>query len=174
MMVPLYNQVYHPIRCHDTDSPCSTFTRRSHLLNSTVRSPFPSGDPQLLTRSSPNSALENSAAKVAAHKDAFRFGDDSAAISNVPLVVDTEDGNDTADTSATSLSRNPTSSTYRNTSATRGGPPPGSAAAEGLEAAHGQGMTTSLGAVRGDGKWNEGQVPVEEGEAVGPSSSGEG
>ncbi|KAJ9099700.1 hypothetical protein QFC20_005633 [Naganishia adeliensis] len=124
--------------------------------------------------SSTQRAFENSAAKVAAHKDAFRFGDDSAAISNVPLVLDAEDGTDTPDASAASLSRNPTASTYRNTAASRGVPPPGSAAAEGLKAAHGQGMTTSFGAVRGDGTWNEGQVPVGEGEAVGPSSGGDG
>lgn len=110
---------------------------------------------------------------MAAHKDAFRFGDDSAAVSNVPLVV-VDDGNDTPNSDGADLSRNPTASTYRNTATTSGKPPPGSAAAEGLEAAHGQGMTTSFGAVRGSGTANEGQVPVEEGEAVGASSSGEG
>ncbi|KAI5449056.1 hypothetical protein NCC49_005360 [Naganishia albida] len=123
--------------------------------------------------SSTQRAFEKSAAKVAAHKDAFRFGDDSAAISNVPLVV-VDDGTDTPESNGAALSRNPTASTYRDSATTSGKPPPGSAAAEGLKAAHGQGMTTSFGAVRGGGTANDGQVPVEEGEAVGASSSGEG
>jgi hypothetical protein len=34
-------------------------------------------------------------------------------------------------------------------------------------------MTTSFGAVRGEGTWNEGQVPVSAGEAVDSAVSGE-
>ncbi|GHJ89086.1 hypothetical protein NliqN6_5488 [Naganishia liquefaciens] len=98
-------------------------------------------------------AIETSAAKVSAHRDAFRFGDNSATIANVPLATIDDNSISAADQS--------------------GVPPPGSAAAEGLAAAKGQGMTTSFGAVRGGGTVNEGQVPVGAGEAVDSAASGD-
>lgn len=98
-----------------------------------------------------HSAFENSAAKVSAHRDAFIFGDNSTTIANVPLAA----VDDTSTSTATQ----------------QGMPPPGSAAAEGLAAAKGQGMTTSFGAVRGGGTLNEGQVPVGAGEAVDSAAS---
>jgi hypothetical protein len=107
-----------------------------------------------LTILHPHSALETSAAKVAAHRDAFVFGGNSTTIANLPLVV-AADGASTDNISTPGL------------------PPAGSAAADGLEAAKGQGMTTSFGAVRGEGTWNEGQVPVGAGEVVDSAVSGE-
>lgn len=101
-----------------------------------------------------HSAIETSAAKVSAHRDAFRFGDNSATIANVPLDVVADD-------------------TSTDNTGTQGIPPPGSAAADGVAAAKGQGMTTSFGAVRGDGAYNEGQVPVGAGEAVDSAVSGD-
>lgn len=79
---------------NNTDGSASPVTRRGHFIDTTVLSLSHLFD-ATYTAYVPLILRRIRKAKVAAHKDAFGFGDDVAAISTVPVIVDAEDGTDT-------------------------------------------------------------------------------